>query len=143
MDPYWSPICIHVHPYVQIYTKITFQHIFFENLQMSIRTHSMRQIRSYCHPRQKIHRFRGWFILLYFIHYIIHDPGFRVHGPPPQGEGWDGFLLKLMISVRNPCYGAAPGRFSSGGALEGGLLTQISIFLKGSVCHMVSYSRIL
>ena len=62
---------------------------------------------------------------------------------PPKGRGGVGFLLKLMISVRNPCYGAAPGRCSSGGALEERLLTQIIILLKGSVYHMVSHMRIL
>ena len=47
-------------------------------------------------------------------------PGFG-GTPPGEGSPWGmDSLLKLMISVRNPCYGAPPEGYSSGGALERG-----------------------
>ena len=55
------------------------------------------------------------YICMYICVYMIQDPG--PMAPPPKGRGGVGFPLKSMISVRNPCYGAPPERFPSGGAL--------------------------
>ena len=64
--------------------------------------------------------------------------GSQASPPSPKGRGGVGFLLKSMISVSNPCYGAPPERFPSGEALEAGLLPQTNHSLKESVCHIES-----
>ena len=80
-----------------------------------------------------------------YIYIYIYDPGPRFPAPPPKGRGGLDSLLQLMISVRNPCYGAPPERFPSGGALEelyrssgDGLLTTSNILLQESLSHIVS-----
>ena len=68
------------------------------------------------------------------------DSRFQVLTGTPPGEGYawgmDSFL-KLMISVRNPCYGAPPERDFFW--RSPGWLTPYSkhISPKGSICHIV------
>ena len=46
-------------------------------------------------------------------------PGSDGYPPPGEGSPWGMHsLLKFMISVRNPSYGAPPEGYSSGGALK-------------------------
>ena len=60
--------------------------------------------------------------------------------PPhtPQGRVPLDSMLKLMISVTIPCYGASPETISSGGAPEKGFLTHVDGFLMGALLERVS-----
>ena len=59
--------------------------------------------------------------------------------PGSDGYPWEGdSLFKFVISVGNPFRRSPPGRFPSGGALEGGLLTESIVFLKESIRRLLS-----
>ena len=71
-------------------------------------------------------------ILVYMI------AGRRLSAPTPHGMVALDSFLKLMISVRIPCYRAPSETFSSGGVLERGFLTQVDGFLMESLLERVS-----
>ena len=75
---------------------------------------------------------------------MFQAPGFS---PPPQGEGgvpWgEDTLLKLMISVRNPCRGAPPETFAFQGSLERGCLAQSDQLDTESLLQRLSQIRII
>ena len=63
--------------------------------------------------------------------------GSRPRPPHPIGLPLDS-LLKPMISISIPCYGAPPDTISSGGVLERGLLTQADGALVEALLERVS-----
>ena len=67
---------------------------------------------------------------------MSQGPGFPVPppSPPPRvgSQAWGATsLLKLMISVRNPCHGSLPETFAFGGAPERGFLAEADNFFNG------------
>ena len=75
---------------------------------------------------------------------MFQAPGFPP--PPPRGGGglWgEDSLLKLMISVRNPCRGAPPETFAFQGSLERGCLAQSDQLDTESLLQRLSQIRII
>ena len=65
---------------------------------------------------------------------------------PPEGRGGslgEDSLLKLMISVRNPCRGAPPETFAFQGSLERGCLAQSDQLDTESLLQRLSQIRII